>query len=1199
MTQPAVLLLSPGILRWEDVDFGVPHLVSIGGYLQHHLDVRVEILDLNYEGGDLRDLERRLDALGPFLLIGVSAYSSFDLLRVLSLARFLRERFPGVPLVTGGYHASALPQDLLGAFDRVVPGEGEREMLELVQTVLGGQTLEPGVSPPQVVPELDALPPYRWELLDRYWPHATRIGRKFQIYLSRGCPYRCAFCMERAKSGYSWRAYSPERALDELARLSRFTDLSAWTINLADPLFGFRRRWRREVLAGIAKRGLLPKGYWTLTRSDDLDDDDIRLLAEARFAIGIGLESGSPAMLRIMQKGNQAERYLDAVRRLARLSQRHGLNWATNVIVGHPGETPDTAAETLAFVRELFLSGPSSHGWLSVDPFRLYPGSQVHEQQDHYAQRYGTRFYHPTWWHSWYDGPWRAQHLDPSRELDYAARVRWMFDQYGPLVRDIHARFQPANAPMGDIYARSQLAEVDQLSPAVRDIMLRRVEHCQAAPQVAPVAAVPLGLDVRDPALRSLEEAVRARLDRGLVVADALLSALFAAPPHGFLPEADAAGMLADQPPPPHAEGAPALTVSLGTLIAGLQAAAPAPGERVVDLGAESGHVAALLAELVGPRGEVVAVARSASRADALRERLRGYPQITVVVREPSRRFELPGRFDVAWWGAALPLVPATLPRVLSATGRAITAVGPRFRDQDLVLVTADGAERRLGRVRWPVLGGADGWVPLPVSAGADALRFARWPAPALLFEVLAACDLGHDVAAVPAGTRSQEDWAVAVAQAWPRSAGRLAVHALGLMHEDVDALLAALHTPPAELDDDAGKALCAAVARGLQARRTSFEAAFTPTGPPDDGRAALGEELQRLRAALWAPQGRRPPPLVVLDVPALGRAARATAHAGVRRVATSLAEPPAHVLMQVLHEEMHPITDPVVLASLPGAVRDTRPGEPGFEVHQKLEETVLAATAAFLQARAPEHMASFEDWLTPFTGAPPMISTFLLFALGCSGSSDNDDPTDAGTDVTADTAETELPAAGGDWCAVQSIFAQHCLSCHGTASQLGDLDLQADPHGALVGVTSAATGAVLVQPGDPDGSLLVRKMNNTQAANEGGVMPLSGVLDPKSRAEVQQWVLEGAGDVCDKTLPTGETQVHPDGYVEAAVHGLDAKLQVEDCTVCHGTDFDGGKVGVSCTTCHDKTVQDWTTECTFCPRGPHHRGGGAPRRHR
>src|SRR5687768_1731847 len=111
--RPCVLLVSPGILRWTDMDFGLPHLVSLGGYLEQHLGVRVEIIDIGYEGGDRQHLQRLLKRLGPYLVIGLSCYSSFDYMRVMALARFLKTLYPDVPLVTGGYHASALPGDLV------------------------------------------------------------------------------------------------------------------------------------------------------------------------------------------------------------------------------------------------------------------------------------------------------------------------------------------------------------------------------------------------------------------------------------------------------------------------------------------------------------------------------------------------------------------------------------------------------------------------------------------------------------------------------------------------------------------------------------------------------------------------------------------------------------------------------------------------------------------------------------------------------------------------------------------------------------------------------------------------------------------------------------------------------------------------------------------------------------------------------
>src|SRR5690606_23620075 len=151
---------------------------------------------------------------------------------------------------------------------------------------------------------------------------------------------------ELAKSAYRWRASSSARPVDELRRLARVTDLSHWVVNIADPLFGFRRRRRREVLEGIIEHRPLPRQYWTLTRSDDLDEEDAALLARARLSIGIGLESGGPQMLTLMQKGNKTDAYLAAIERLARLSRQHGLNWATNVIVGHPGETVATMRQT-------------------------------------------------------------------------------------------------------------------------------------------------------------------------------------------------------------------------------------------------------------------------------------------------------------------------------------------------------------------------------------------------------------------------------------------------------------------------------------------------------------------------------------------------------------------------------------------------------------------------------------------------------------------------------------------------------------------------------------------------------------------------------------------------------------------------------------------------------------------------------------
>lgn len=72
-----------------------------------------------------------------------------------------------------------------------------------------------------------------------------------------------------------------------------------------------------------------------------------------------------------------------------------------------------------------------------------------------------------------------------------------------------------------------------------------------------------------------------------------------------------------------------------------------------------------------------------------------------------------------------------------------------------------------------------------------------------------------------------------------------------------------------------------------------------------------------------------------------------------------------------------------------------------------------------------------------------------------------------------------------------------------------------------------------------------------------------------------------------------GNGAYHPNGFADAAVHGLEMKEQVQDCRVCHGADLTGGSVGVSCDGCH---TPGWRSTCTFCHGGTDTMTGAPPR---
>jgi hypothetical protein len=141
------------------------------------------------------------------------------------------------------------------------------------------------------------------------------------------------------------------------------------------------------------------------------------------------------------------------------------------------------------------------------------------------------------------------------------------------------------------------------------------------------------------------------------------------------------------------------------------------------------------------------------------------------------------------------------------------------------------------------------------------------------------------------------------------------------------------------------------------------------------------------------------------------------------------------------------------------------------------------------------------------------MRSLLCLLALSCAG----DPPQTPTTPVPQPQPEPSPPAE--PWCEVGDLFDRGCISCHTPAHLLGDFDLDTDPEAAMIGVVSETYGEVIVAPGDPEGSLLYRKMAGTQAEDEGGIMPTTGQWNEDLVGKVRVWIEAGAPFECS-TLP-------------------------------------------------------------------------------
>jgi radical SAM superfamily enzyme YgiQ (UPF0313 family) len=158
-----------------------------------------------------------------------------------------------------------------------------------------------------------------------------------------------------------------DACLDELQRLA---DRGVRTVEILDANFAASPERAIELLDGVA-RARLGLRLRVKARADAITR---RFVTAARragvYQISIGMESGAPRILAAMGKRVTVTEL--AASAAAVMGQ--GINCHTSWIIGYPGETRETIAETVALVRRM---KPTTAGFAVLIP---YPGTAVYEE---------------------------------------------------------------------------------------------------------------------------------------------------------------------------------------------------------------------------------------------------------------------------------------------------------------------------------------------------------------------------------------------------------------------------------------------------------------------------------------------------------------------------------------------------------------------------------------------------------------------------------------------------------------------------------------------------------------------------------------------------------------------------------------------------------------------------------------------------
>ncbi|MBI4701002.1 MAG: RsmD family RNA methyltransferase [Deltaproteobacteria bacterium] len=356
-------------------------------------------------------------------------------------------------------------------------------------------------------------------------------------------------------------------------------------------------------------------------------------MARANVAPGFGLESGSPEQLRRIRKTGKLQGYLDQMRTIAGWARELGVPFGANVIVGHPGETEQSLRASARYLEDLFLGeGGATTGFLSVDPFRLYPGSQIDRELEVWRQETGMRTHRYPWWHDG-DQDFLAEWIDPSAGLDFRAALQLRRELFDPIVQAIPCRFA-YTGPARDYFVRAIDEQVALTKPRryLRQLGLWHLWHDLAGEPQGTTASARLAAD--DELGFIAGAARRATVDQaGFTACAPLRRAMERVPRERFVPLEHVGESADDCALPLCADGCSTVS-ALHAYAVAYEALALGPGDALVDLGGGTGYGAALAAELVGPAGRVLCIEIEPELAAKAREILAGYPQVQVVAAD-------------------------------------------------------------------------------------------------------------------------------------------------------------------------------------------------------------------------------------------------------------------------------------------------------------------------------------------------------------------------------------------------------------------------------------------------------------------------------------------------------------------------------------------------------------------------------------
>jgi anaerobic magnesium-protoporphyrin IX monomethyl ester cyclase len=318
------------------------NLCFIASYLRKTVpSAEVKIFD----GSLINPIAPLVEEFNPDI-IGVTAVTP-QAPSAYALLDHFRKTLPNALTVIGGVHVTQLPDEAKPHADCVVIGEGEGAFSDIVKLRMANKQIPPIIEA-SPIDNLDEIPSPALDLINmkQYLKSPPSVPNltapTIGLVTSRGCPWRCTFCWNSART-FKVRYFSAQRIVEDILILRQKYKINSIFFN--DDEFLINRKRIEELSILFKQHGIDKWLRWGCqARARTINIPLLKLVKSMGcVVISIGFESACERILYYLK--NNSAKVADNEHALE-LAAQVGVTMGGSFILGTPTETIEEMLQT-------------------------------------------------------------------------------------------------------------------------------------------------------------------------------------------------------------------------------------------------------------------------------------------------------------------------------------------------------------------------------------------------------------------------------------------------------------------------------------------------------------------------------------------------------------------------------------------------------------------------------------------------------------------------------------------------------------------------------------------------------------------------------------------------------------------------------------------------------------------------------------